>query len=99
MDAYSIMSVREKQGLVPDLEIDGPHAYELKGKRVDISNTNYNGGLQAPTTAREAIKQPISAARYPHQIALPNQKTAGARMACAASSEWGATYRGEGTKL
>ena len=37
MDAYS---VREKQGLVPDLKIDGPH-YELKGIRVDSSNANY----------------------------------------------------------
>jgi hypothetical protein len=33
MDAYS---VREKQGLVPDLQIDDPH-YELKGIRVDSS--------------------------------------------------------------
>jgi hypothetical protein len=36
MDAYS---VREKQGLVPDLQIDDPH-YELKGIRVDSSNAS-----------------------------------------------------------
>jgi hypothetical protein len=35
MGAYS---VREKQGLVPDLQIDDSH-YELKGILVDSSNT------------------------------------------------------------
>jgi hypothetical protein len=50
MDAYS---VREKQGLVPDLQIDGPH-YELKGIRVDGSNANYNGGLRSTPRAHGA---------------------------------------------
>jgi hypothetical protein len=40
MDDYS---VREKQGLVPDLQLDDSH-YELKGIRVDSSRTNCNGG-------------------------------------------------------
>jgi hypothetical protein len=39
-------SVREKQGLVSDLQIDDPH-YELKSIRVDSSNANYNGGLRS----------------------------------------------------
>jgi hypothetical protein len=43
MDACS---VREKQGLVPDLQIDDPH-YELKGIRVCSSNANYSGGLRS----------------------------------------------------
>jgi hypothetical protein len=43
MDAYS---VREKQGLVPDLQLDDSH-YELKGIRVDSSRTNYNGGVRS----------------------------------------------------
>jgi hypothetical protein len=43
MDAHS---VREKQGLVPDLQIGDPH-YELKGIRVDSSNANYSGGLRS----------------------------------------------------
>jgi hypothetical protein len=34
--------VREKQGLVLDLQLDDPH-YELKGIRVDSSRTNCNG--------------------------------------------------------
>jgi hypothetical protein len=34
MDAYS---VREKQGLVPDLQLDDSH-YELKGSRADSSH-------------------------------------------------------------
>jgi hypothetical protein len=45
MDAYS---VREKHGLVPDLQLDDSH-YELKGIRVDSSRTNYNGGVRAST--------------------------------------------------
>jgi hypothetical protein len=43
MDAYS---VREKQGLVPDLQLGDSH-YELKGIRVDSSRTNYNGGVRS----------------------------------------------------
>jgi hypothetical protein len=43
MGAYS---VREKQGLVPDLQLEDSH-YELKGIRVDSSRTNYNGGVRS----------------------------------------------------
>jgi hypothetical protein len=43
MDAYS---VRKKQGLVPDLQLDDSH-YELKGIRVGSSRTNYNGGVRS----------------------------------------------------
>jgi hypothetical protein len=40
------LSVREKQGLVPDLQLDDSHC-ELKGIRVDSSRTNYNGGVRS----------------------------------------------------
>jgi hypothetical protein len=43
MSAYS---VREKQGLVPDLQIDEPH-YDLKDIRVGSSHTNYSGGARS----------------------------------------------------
>jgi hypothetical protein len=43
MGAYS---VREKQGIVPDLQL-GDSQYELKGIRVDSSRTNYNGGVRS----------------------------------------------------
>jgi hypothetical protein len=39
-------SVHEKQGLVPDLQLDESH-YELKGIRVDSSRTNYSGGVRS----------------------------------------------------
>jgi hypothetical protein len=49
MCAYS--SVREKQGLVPDPQLDDSH-YELKGIRVGRrSRTNYSGGVRRSTGA------------------------------------------------
>jgi hypothetical protein len=57
MDAYS---VREKQGLVPDLQLDDSH-YELKGIRVDSSRTNYNGGVRS--TGLAAGSPPVSPRR------------------------------------
>ena len=56
MDAYS---VREKQGLVPDLQIDDPH-YELKGIRVDSSNANYNGGLRSTGYSTGVAKKELN---------------------------------------
>jgi hypothetical protein len=56
MDTYS---VREKQGLVPDLQIDDPH-YELKGIRVDSSNTNYNGGLRSTGFSTGVAKKELN---------------------------------------
>ena len=59
MDAYS---VREKQGLVPDLQLDDSH-YELKGIRVDSSRTNYNGGVRSTGfSTGVAKKQELSTA-------------------------------------
>jgi hypothetical protein len=52
-------SVREKQGLVPDLQIDGPH-YELKGIRVDSSNTSYNGGLRSTGFSTGVAKKELN---------------------------------------
>jgi hypothetical protein len=58
MDAYS---VREKQGLVPDLQLDGSH-YELKGIRVDSSRTNYNGGVHSTGFSTGVAKKELSIA-------------------------------------
>jgi hypothetical protein len=59
MDACS---VREKQGLVPDLQIDDPH-YELKGIRVDSSNANYNGGLRSTGFSTNVGKKELNIAK------------------------------------
>jgi hypothetical protein len=56
MDAYS---VRENQGLVPDLQIDDPH-YELKGICVDSSNANYNGGLRSTGHSTGVAKKELN---------------------------------------
>jgi hypothetical protein len=59
MDAYSVY---EKQGLVPDLQIDDPH-YELKGIRVDSSNANYNGGLRSTGYSTGVAKKELNIAK------------------------------------
>jgi hypothetical protein len=56
MDAYS---VREKQGLVPDLQLDDSH-YELKGIRVDSSHNLRTRGPQprSPRRLKSGDKPP-----------------------------------------
>jgi hypothetical protein len=58
MDAYS---VREKQGLVPDLQLDDFH-YELKGIRVGSSRTNYNDGVRSTGFSTGVAKKELSIA-------------------------------------
>jgi hypothetical protein len=58
IDAYS---VREKQGLVPDLQLDDSH-YELKGIRVDSSRTNYSGGVHSTGFSTSVAKKELSIA-------------------------------------
>jgi hypothetical protein len=56
MGAYS---VREKQGLVPDLQLGDSH-YGLKGIRVDSSHTNCNGGVRSTGFSTGVAKKELS---------------------------------------